>query len=460
MPREIRWTALSAVALIACNDQPTAPLPDQLVVTRPPSLVGAPGFPLMDTIFVRVLDAAGNARPGVPVTWGVRDGGGSVLPLTEVSGTDGITAAIWTLGPRQGHNELRVSISEEEAYTFTATGEVFRATKVTGDFYVGCGLVGGAIWCWGRGGVEGPPASDYDSATARPWRSGPYFNSKGPALYDDAREYTDVALGEGFRTCALDAAGGVWCGAPPHDDLPPTQIVGFPPLQSGSLTGSTRGGTCGLAASDGRAWCWRDGSVGIVPGSPSFIALRMEYDGRFFCGLQHDSTAACWGEVPPGNGSAVPSAVPVTVSGGHRFVDLVVGQYFACGRTSSGDLWCWGSDYGTGARWLEPVLTMTGVLLVGATDDRLMVKLRGGQLVRGVGPDFAHPSWDPSPAVEGLEQLPVADFADHGVGCVLGPEDEVYCVREMWDYWTGQNVNGYFPVMPVRQPPPAPAVLR
>ncbi|MEZ4411684.1 MAG: hypothetical protein R2910_01695 [Gemmatimonadales bacterium] len=89
-----------------------------------------------------------------------------------------------------------------------------------------------------------------------------------------------------------------------------------------------------------------------------------------------------------------------------------------------------------------------------------MVKLQGGQLVRGVGPDFLHPSWDPSPTVEGLGQLPVAGFADHGIGCVLGPENEVYCVREMWDYWTGQNVNGYFPVMPVRQAPPAPAVLR
>jgi hypothetical protein len=46
------------------------------------------------------------------------------------------------------------------------------------------------------------------------------------------------------------------------------------------------------------------------------------------------------------------------------------------------------------------------------------------------------------------------------MGCVLGAENEVYCVREQWDPWSGFDYYGYFPVMPVRQAPPSPAVLR
>ncbi len=458
LPGRIPLSAFALLVLAACNDPPTAPLPDQLVVTRPPSMVGAPGFPLMDTIFVRVLDAAGHPRAGVPVIWGVRAGGGSVLPLTATSGTDGTAAAIWALGPRPGYNELRVSLGEESSHTFTAMGDVFRADEVVGDFYLGCGLVNGAIWCWGRGApIHGAPASNYDSASARP---SPYYASIGPALFDDAREYTDLALGTGYTICALDTQSAVWCAFPtPTGQLLAMELVpGFPPLRRGSLTGWYGSGTCGIAEADGRAWCLEDRSVAMVPGSPSFTRLSLDVDGRLACGLQPDSTAACWGEVPVGNGSSTPSPIPVTVNGGHRFVDLVVGSWFGCGRTSTGELWCWGTSPLGHAAWLEPRLTATGVTLMGAMESFLLVDRVDGPLVRAIGPDLS-----PEPRnlpLDGLENVAVAGVAEGGIGCVLGVENEVYCVREQWNNWTTYEYWGYFPVMPVRQAPPSPAVVR
>jgi|WetSurMetagenome_2_1015567.scaffolds.fasta_scaffold31960_3 hypothetical protein len=457
--RGLRWSALGTLALVACNDPATAPLPDQLVVTRPPStLVGAPGFPLMDTIVVRVLDAAGKPRVGVPVTWVVRDGGGSVLPLSDTSGTDGTTAAIWTLGARPGYNELRVSLGEESSHTFTAMGEVFRASEVVGDFYTGCGLVNGAIWCWGRGApTYGTPTSNYDSALAQP---SPYYTSVGPALFDDAREYTDLALGNGSSICALDAQGAVWCALPMPSGrlLPIERVPGFPPLRRGSLVGDFSAGICGLSEVDGRAWCMRSNSVAIVPGSRAFTVLRVEFTGRLFCGLQADSTAACWGDEPAGNGSSTPSPTPVTVSGGHRFVDLTVGTYFGCGRTVAGELWCWGKSYDGRVTLLDPTLTATGVTLAGASEDWLLVDRVGNSLTRGLGPNLGPDYLDG--LLEGLENVAVAGVAEGGIGCVLGVENEVYCVREQWNNWTTYDYWGYFPVMPVRQAPPASAVLR
>jgi len=445
----MQWTALGAVALLACNDQPTAPLPDQLVVTRPPALVGAPGFPMMDTLFVRVLDATGNPRAGVPVTWGVRDGGGSVRPLTEISGTDGTTAAIWTLGPKPGYNELRVSISEESSYTFTATGEVFRATEVVSDGWIGCGLVDGAIWCWGNGApVRGTPASDYNAPTVR--RPFDYTNS-GPALYDDSREYTDLALGHHSRVCALDTQGAVWCNASDWGlrDKPPVLVAGFPTIRRGSLVGSLFRAICGIAESDGRAWCLTDDGLGMVPDSPSFTMLRLNWQGSLSCGLLADSTAVCWG--------AVLTTSPLPVGGGHRFVDLAVGYGYACGRDVQGALWCW-NGRSSDTELVEPTLKATNVTLVGAMDWELLLAQGPVSLTMAAN---AFSPWERSVRpIEGLEGNPIAALPEGGSGCVLGVGDEVYCVREHWDYSSAFEYYSYFPVMPVRQPPPAPAVLR
>lgn len=53
---------------------------------------------LAEPLVVRVRDAAGNVVPGVLVTWGVIDGGGSVAPTTSTTDANGLASTTWTLG--------------------------------------------------------------------------------------------------------------------------------------------------------------------------------------------------------------------------------------------------------------------------------------------------------------------------------------------------------------------------
>src|SRR5689334_20913464 len=53
---------------------------------------------LPDSLRVKVTDSAGNAAPGVTVTWSVLSGGGAVTPTSSTTGTDGAAATQFTLG--------------------------------------------------------------------------------------------------------------------------------------------------------------------------------------------------------------------------------------------------------------------------------------------------------------------------------------------------------------------------
>lgn len=58
---------------------------------------GVAGYPLPDSLVVRLLDRFGNPVPDVAVTWLV-DGGGRVSAAVVGTGPDGTAAVAWTLG--------------------------------------------------------------------------------------------------------------------------------------------------------------------------------------------------------------------------------------------------------------------------------------------------------------------------------------------------------------------------
>lgn len=64
---------------------------------------------------VRVRDADGTPLAGIPVTFTVTKGGGTVTGATPLTGQDGIAAVgAWRLGPSAGENELSAAVSGQD----------------------------------------------------------------------------------------------------------------------------------------------------------------------------------------------------------------------------------------------------------------------------------------------------------------------------------------------------------
>ncbi len=428
------------VFALACNDQPTEPGPAELVIVQAPSTVGAPGWELIDTLVVRAVDPSGAPRSGVTVTWAVRQGGGSIEPAAETTDGDGYAKAVWTLGATSGLNKVRASTVNGAQADFESTGETFRVDGLSASSTLACGLVTGDLWCWGA-----------DSwASTSPASHLPQFGwtDESPGLVDDSREFGEVAVSF-TSVCATDLSGGTWCANEASPSM--SSVPGLPPIR-GIVGTNISLGYCGIALSDSTAWCWSPpGGVAQVASSPHFTLLSI--DGRFarggitVCGLHADSTAACWGPGPLGDGTTDSSATPVVVSGGHRFVEIAVGDGFACGREAEGKVWCWGEDE-VGPDVLLPTEVLTGALSLSAGWQWAQVVQASGQQGRweGAGLEALAP-------VLGVSGLPVESFASNSEFCLRLVDGQAYCYGEIQDRSSAWYYEHYFPVQPVRQNP-------
>jgi adhesin/invasin len=87
---------------------------------------------------VRVTDVYNNPCGGIPVTFAVAGGAGSVTGATATTDASGVaTVGSWTLGPATGANTLTATVSGVSPATFTATGLVGSPAKyvVTASTY-------------------------------------------------------------------------------------------------------------------------------------------------------------------------------------------------------------------------------------------------------------------------------------------------------------------------------------
>jgi alpha-tubulin suppressor-like RCC1 family protein len=105
--------------------------------------IGAIGGALTQPLIVRVVDAGGQPVAGATVVFNVRQGGGSINPAANVSGTDGTVTATWTMGTSLGPNKAVALLSNQfllDSAVFTATattGPPQRFLKVGGDSQTG-----------------------------------------------------------------------------------------------------------------------------------------------------------------------------------------------------------------------------------------------------------------------------------------------------------------------------------
>ncbi len=81
----------------------------------------APGTLLRTGLRVRVVTVSGIPVPGVPLTWTVSSGGGSLDATESRSSLSGYSVRRWTLGPQPGAQTVTVSTPGAEPVVFTAT---------------------------------------------------------------------------------------------------------------------------------------------------------------------------------------------------------------------------------------------------------------------------------------------------------------------------------------------------
>ena len=135
-----RYWLLSLLAAVACGGgsdtsvtppaPPTGPGPAASVTLREgDGQSGEPQQPLAVAPSVIVRDAAGKAVPGVPVTFAVDSGRGTVTSGSVTSNSDGVaTAGTWTLGPVEGRHVASARSGALSSVKFIATATIAKVT--------------------------------------------------------------------------------------------------------------------------------------------------------------------------------------------------------------------------------------------------------------------------------------------------------------------------------------------
>ncbi len=149
-------TAVVAL-LAACSASPTSTgnptgTPASLAIASGDAQFTAPGSALPVHPAVTVKDASGQPVARVTVTFAVDSGGGSLSATSAVSGSDGVaTAGVWTLGPAEGRNTLKVTAGSLVPLTIVAT-----AVAAAGSFpTTTIGTGGGSIVVSQPGALNG-----------------------------------------------------------------------------------------------------------------------------------------------------------------------------------------------------------------------------------------------------------------------------------------------------------------
>ena len=120
MQHRILHVALPALMLVlACSDPAGPGAPASVAVVQPTVAEAAAGVTVAGPV-VRVLDAAGRGVPGVPVSFTVLSGGGSVAATPVVSDGAGTAASPpWKLGTGTGPQRLAVTVPDLPAAEVT-----------------------------------------------------------------------------------------------------------------------------------------------------------------------------------------------------------------------------------------------------------------------------------------------------------------------------------------------------
>jgi alpha-tubulin suppressor-like RCC1 family protein len=367
---------------------------------------------------VSVTDASGAPLPGVPVTFVVTAGGGTVTGATVLTDALGqASVGSWTMGPTPTRNRIEAQVGGASAAAEVWTTWTRRLVTSASS---SCALtLGGALYCWGDNSRWHLTLT----AATMPSSASPFLSS--------LTGLTALSKSDGLHICALSGQQSICWGSAFFGQLGHSAGVNpaLPDLVGGGIqwasTSASRLSSCGVSTT-GEAYCWGTNSAGEV-GNPT-VELRQNsplpvpVDGGLTfrevvagwlhaCGITTTGATWCWGDNRQGQlgigTTETERRSPAPVAGGHQFVQLTLGSVNTCGITADNVALCWGAN-------------STGQLGDGTTVGRAVpTPVAGGRSFTAITLSGAFPTEPPAPAV------PVQGGAAHA--CALTAAGQAYC---------------------------------
>ncbi|MCG8466613.1 MAG: hypothetical protein MJB57_00175 [Gemmatimonadetes bacterium] len=253
---------------------------------------------------------------------------------------NGGAALCWGAGGDLGDGTL-----DESATPVRVQGPQIFAQLDLSSFTCGLttGIDGGQAWCWGEN-------------TSGRLGDGTTEDGLVPQSVDTELAFEDIATA-GVHACAISTEDDLYCwGSNSFSQLlahPDTFSVSPIPVATGMKFRDVDGGglqTC--AIDDGESlWCW-GGNWGdsMVEVTAAPIFERLSVGGEHACGLTTDGEAFCFGsntEGQLGDGTFDQDplgSAPVPVATELRFIDISAGSFHTCAIADDGVAYCWGRD--------------------------------------------------------------------------------------------------------------------
>lgn len=399
---------ITTMTVAGCGSEDvTAPRVVTLLAVSGQGQEGLTGTTLSEPFAVRAEDQAGQPMAGLPVSWAVKSGGGSVSPAQSVTDNAGIATTVLQLGAAAGPQTVEATLPGGRPVTFTAqaraVGAPARLEVVSGADQTsppGSALsaplevrvvddlgnpVANVEVTWAPVGVldgqVNPTRSmtDGNGLATTWWVLGATGGSKtvearlgslAPARFAAAASVTFSAVFTGSRhTCANDTGGVSYCWGFNGDGQlglaaaaagsGPVFAEPRPLATTGALTfgeiSAGRHHTCAVTLSN-IVYCWgaNPDARTEVPDPSVFSAVSA---GRTHtCGLGLTGLVTCWGSNLAGQlGSSDPEETEVTVFLFDPVASVSAGGLHTCAVTIWGDAWCWGfnRDGQVGTSWFD-----------------------------------------------------------------------------------------------------------
>lgn len=320
---------------------------------------GRPGG-MLDSVTVSVEDSGGSRVPSAAPTVSL------ALQANPRGATLGGTVQLTADSGRATFTTLTVDRSAL-GYTLQATATALAAatsqpfdvylpfTMVAAGYDHSCGITTDSLaYCWGLADSSGLGTTSSGTVPQ-------------PIAVSGGLKFVAITAGW-YDSCALTAAGAAYCwgangsgelgdGNGGTDTSSPVAVSGgltFRSLSAGYLH------TCGVTTGN-EAYCWGDnlngelgdGKAELTSDVPVLVAGGLAFQSIStknwaVCGVTTTGEGYCWG--PNDNGilgngtTGGADSVPVAVSGGLTFAAVSVSVLHACGITTAGAAYCWGSD--------------------------------------------------------------------------------------------------------------------